>query len=430
MSQPSAHDDQAAQAGPDQEFELELTTMAHGGSALGRHDGRTIFVPYAIPGERITARITQDKGRFAYAKGVTLLEASDARVEPRCPHFGPGRCGGCQWQHIDYPAQLEFKRQVVIDQMARIGGFHDLTVYEPIASPDPWAYRSHVTFHVTHDGQLGFIGTDDEHIIPIQECHIIRPELLDLFYALDLQGVSGLTRVRLQVGSDGENSAERSIILSTDDDAPPEVESDLPASVNFLFEDGEPLNLIGSDHVHNTVRDRTFRVTTGSFFQGNLPLASVLVDQVLGRLDLQGSESVLDLYSGVGLFTAFLAEHAAMVTSVESYPSAVTDADKNLSDFENVELIEGTVEDVLPELKGPFDAVVLDPPRAGLEGEALDALAAFTPAKIVYVSCDLATFARDAKRLTAKGYRLLDVQPVDMFPQTWHVELVASFNRV
>src|SRR3954466_7638182 len=130
-------------------FELELTGMAHGGSAIGRAEGRTIFVPYAIPGETITARITQDKGRFAYAEGVMLLEPSEARVMPRCPHFGPGRCGGCHWQHIDYPAQLEFGRQGVQDQMARVGGFRELTVHPTIASPDPWSYRSHVTFHVT-----------------------------------------------------------------------------------------------------------------------------------------------------------------------------------------------------------------------------------------------------------------------------------------
>src|SRR5262249_44837190 len=150
---------------------------------------------------------------------------------------------------------------------------------------------------------------------------------------------------------------------------------------------GEPLNLIGNSDVHYVVKTRTFRVTAGGFFQVNLPLAEVLVDQVLNRLALQGSESVLDLYSGVGLFTAFLAERAALVTSIESYPPAVADADANLADFENVELIEGTVEETLSDLEGPFDAVVLDPPRAGLEGEALDALAELAPAKIVYVSC-------------------------------------------
>src|SRR5215468_5828550 len=150
----------SASSAQSNEFEIELTGMAHGGSAIGRHDGRTIFVPYAIPGERIIARITQDKGRFAYAEGITLLEASEARVVPHCPHFGPGRCGGCQWQHIDYPAQLEFKQQVVIDQLTRVGGFHDITVHPTIASPDPWQYRSHVTFHIAKDGRPGFVATD------------------------------------------------------------------------------------------------------------------------------------------------------------------------------------------------------------------------------------------------------------------------------
>lgn len=408
------------------EFELELTAMAHGGSALGRHAGRTIFVPYAIPGERITARITQDKGRFAYAEGITLLDGSEARVIPHCPYFGPRRCGGCQWQHIDYPAQLEFKRQVVIDQLARVGGFHDVTVDPTIASPEPWQYRSHITFHVTPDGQLGFIATDDQHIIPIEECHIIRPELLDLFDSLDLEGITGLTRVRLQVGSEG---TDRSIILSTEDGMPPEIESDMPASVNFLSEDNEPLNLIGATHVRYIVRGRSFRVSAGGFFQVNLPQAEVLIDQVLSRLNLQGNETVLDLYAGVGLFTAFLAERASLVTYIESFPPAATDAEENLADFENVDLIEGTVEDVLPSLEDHYDAVVLDPPRTGLEGRALDALAALGPAKIVYVSCDPATFARDAKRLVAQGYQLLDVQPVDMFPQTYHIETVATLSR-
>jgi 23S rRNA (uracil1939-C5)-methyltransferase len=406
-------------------FELELTGMAHGGSALGKHEGRTIFVPYAIPGERIIARIVHDKGRFAHAQGVTLLDPSEARVTPRCPHFGPGRCGGCQWQHIDYPAQLEFKQQVVIDQMERIGGFQDVIVHSTLPSPEPWQYRSHVTFHVTEDGRLGFVATDDEHVIPIEECHIIRPELLDLLDALDLSEIHNLTQVRLQVGTEPD---ECLIVISTADDTPPEIETDLPASISFLFEDGQPMSLIGSGSVHYTIKDRLFRVTAGSFFQVNLPQAEALVNLVLDRLDLQGGESVLDLYAGVGLFTAFLAERAGLVTSVESYAPAVADADANLSEFDNVELIEGAVEEVLPDLQGPFDAAVLDPPRTGLEAAALDALVALAPRRIVYVSCDPATLARDAKRMAAKGYQLRDVQPVDMFPQTFHIEAVATFD--
>src|SRR5260221_3933010 len=161
-----------------------------------------------------------------------------------------------------------------------------------IASPTPWQYRSHITFHVTPDGELGFVATDDQHITPIQECHIIRPELLDLFDSLDLEGGTGLTRVRLQVGS---ASTDRSIILSTEDNMPPEIDSDMHASVNFLAEDNEPLNLIGSTHVRYTIRGRSFRVSAGGFFQVNFPQAEVLIDQGLMRLDLQGGEAQLEL---------------------------------------------------------------------------------------------------------------------------------------
>lgn len=410
------------------EFELTLTAMAHGGSALGRYEGRTIFVPYAIPGETITARIVQDKGRFAYAEGVTLLEGAESRVQPRCPHFGPGRCGGCHWQHIDYAAQLEFKREVVRDQLARLGGFPDVNVLPTVPSPNPWQYRSHVTFQVTDDGRLGFVATDDQHILPIQECHIIRPELLDLFdlLELDAEAMPNLSRVRLQVGSESE---ELLVAVSTTDDEVPSVEIDLPISISFLSSEEEPQALIGTGKVHYTVKGRTFQVTAGSFFQVNLPQAEKLIDLVLARLQLQGTESVLDLYSGGGLFTAFIAERAALVTAIEGFPGAVDDADANLTEFGHVNLIEGAVEDVLAELEGPYELAVLDPPRTGMEAAALDALAEHAPRRIVYVSCDPATLARDCKRLAAKGYRLLDVQPVDMFPQTYHIEAVATLEK-
>ncbi len=408
------------------EFELKLTGMAHGGSALGRHNGQTIFVPYGLPGEKITARITQDKGRFAFAEGIRLFEPAPERTQPRCPHFGPGRCGGCHWQHIEYAAQLVFKQQTVRDQLARLGGVTDVLVHPTIASPDPWQYRSHVTFSVTPEGKLGFIGTDDVHVIPIQECHIIRPELLELFEQLDLE-LADLSRVRLQVGSE---SADQMIILSTSDDEPPEIEIDLPVSVNFLADDNAPANLIGATHVTYTIKGHDFRVTAGGFFQVNLPQTETLVNLVLDRLSLRGGESVLDLYAGVGLFTAFLARSAKLVTSIESYPPAVTDADENLAAFDNIELIEGNVEDVLDALDGPFDMAVVDPPRQGLEAAALDGLIAHAPARIVYVSCDPATLARDAKHLLSHGYRLRDVQPVDMFPQTFHIEAVATFDHL
>ena len=408
----------------DDTFELELTGMAHGGAAIGRREGRTIFAPYAIPGERVRARIVEDKGRFARAQVIEVLSPSPDRVEPPCPHFGPGQCGGCHWQHIAYPAQLRLKREVMIDQLRRVGRIDDPPVQATLPSPDPWAYRVHATFQVDAHGALGFWSDDNRRIVPVETCLIIREELLDLLGELAFEPGS-LNRARLQVGSDGALL----MTLSADDDQPPELETDLPISVNFLLSDNEPFNLIGSTHTRYEVRGRWFRATGGSFFQANLPVAGLLIDEVLRRLDLDGDESVLDLYSGVGLFSAFLAERAALVTAVESYPPAVTDAEFNLAEFDNVDLIEGAVEDALPDLEGPYAAAVLDPPRTGMTPGAVDALAAHAPRTIVYVSCDPATLARDARRLLGRGYTLVDVQPVDMFPQTFHIESVSRFVR-
>jgi 23S rRNA (uracil1939-C5)-methyltransferase len=409
----------------DETIEIRLEGMVHGGNALGHHQGRPVFVPYAIPGERIRARITDDRGRYAFAQGVTLLEPSPVRVRPVCPHFGPGRCGGCAFQHIAYEAQPGFKRDVVIDQLQRVGGFRNPIVLPTIPSPDAWAYRSHTTFQVDGEGRLCYPGTDGRTLIPIEECHIIRPELVALFEELALEGIEQLERVRLQTGSDGAPM----VILSTKDDEAPELEVDLPVSINFLLSDNEPVNLIGASHVVYTVRGRRFRVTAGAFFHPNLPQTERLVDLALERLSLSGGETVLDLYAGVGTFTAFIAERAALVTAVESYPPAVTDADENLADLDNIDLIEGSAEAVLPALAESYDAAVVDPPPSGMEGRALDALAALGPRSLVYISADPATLARDAKRLAQKGYRLIETQPVDMAPQTFQMQCVAHFTR-
>ncbi len=379
-------------------IELELTGMAHGGSAVGRHENRAVFVTYGIPGERVRARITQDKGRFLNAELVEVLSPAEGRVEARCPHFG--RCGGCHWQHIDYPAQLEFKRQIVRDQMARIGGLPGVTVHPTIPSPAPWQYRSHATFRVTEDGRPGFFATDDRTIMPIDECHIIDPALPDLLTTIQAQSYPPRTRVRLQVGSD-----------------------DQPAM--FVMRNNESPNAGATFY---TIKYRTFRCSASSFFQVNLAQAERLVELVLERLMLTGHEQVLDLYSGVGLFTAFIAEQSGRVVAVEIFAPAVIDAKFNLSNLQNVDQYEGTIEAVLRGLRMDFDAAVIDPPRTGMEVKALESLVQHRPSRLVYVSCDPATLARDAKRLAGHGYRLLDVQPVDMFPQTYHVEAVAVFQ--
>jgi 23S rRNA (uracil1939-C5)-methyltransferase len=406
-------------------FELDLEIMAHGGAAMGRYEGRVIFVPYAIPGERVRARITEDKERFAHAEPVEILDPSPDREEPSCPHFGVGLCGGCQWQHITYPAQLAFKQAVMADQLQRVGKIQEPPVQPPLPGPSPWGYRCHMTFTASEEGWLGFWSANRESLIPIEMCHILDPDLMTLFAQLDLDAPE-ITRVRFQIGSDPDDVM---LVLETEDDLPPEITLDFPASVNFLLSDNEPVNLIGKSHVSYDILGRSFRVTAGGFFQANPPVAEMLVHEVLDRIDLRGDETALDLYGGVGLFSAFLAERAGLVISVESYPPAATDAEVNLADFDNVDIIEGSVEDVLPDLDGPIDVAVVDPPRTGLDVKVVDELERLGPPTLVYVSCDPATLARDSARLIRKGYRLLDVQPVDMFPQTFHIEAVALFGQ-
>ncbi len=407
-------------------FELVPFAMAHGGSALGSHEGRIVFVPFGIPGERVRVEIVEDKGRYTRARILEVVEPSPDRADPPCPHFGPGLCGGCQFQHIDYERQLEIKREVVKDQLERIGKFEGTTVRPAIPSPAPWQYRHHSTFTMLPDGSLALPGDGERRLMPIEVCYIVHPALLDLFEQLDFDP-EPISRLRLQVGSDPDAPM---LVIESEDDLPPEIEVDFPVSINMLLSDNEPVNLIGESSVEYQVFNRTFRVTAGGFFHANAPQTETLVELVLRALNLQGDEVVLDLYSGVGLYSAFLAERVELVVSVESYPPAVTDAEVNLDDLDNVDIVEGPVEAVLDDLEGPFDAVVVDPPPSGLGIEVIDGLGRLAAPLIVYVSSDPATLARDARRLVDNhGYRLAEVQPVDMHPQAMYVDSVAVLSR-
>ena len=406
-------------------FLIEMSSMAHGGSALGRHDGRVVFIPYTIPGEIVQARLTEERGRIAFAEGVRLEDASADRVFPRCPHFGPGRCGRCQWQHIDYAAQLLLKQDVLADQLARIGGFDDLNIHTVIPSPQQWRYNYHMTLYTNEQGQPGFMNTQPGIVMPIDECHIIHPELLALLLSIDLD-FSGLSHFKLQLGSDGHHMI---ILYVTSEDDAPELSADLPTSVNLVLPDNEPVNLIGESHCHYVISGHEFRVTAGSEFRANVAQLDTLATTVIDMLQASPDAAVLDLYAGVGLFSAYLAERVQLVTLVESYPPAVTDAEENLAAYDNIDLIEGTVEDVLDEMEpGAYDAAVLDPPSEGLSTDVLDHLGELAITRLVYISGDPATLARDAKRLAAHGYRLDAVQPIDLNPQTYYIDMIATFT--
>jgi 23S rRNA (uracil1939-C5)-methyltransferase len=424
-------------------IELQITALSHSGEGIGRHEGRAIFVPFALPGETVRVEIIEEKKRFARARLLEIPAPAPDRIVPRCRHHFtlqplPGfnsntlatACGGCQLQHLGYPAQLAFKERTVRDQFQRLGGFADVPLRPALPSPREFNYRNHVQFALTPEGQLGFKAAGSHHVVAIRECHQVEPALADLFPRIAVEPDRSLTatvpeleRVTLRAGTDGETL----VLFETEAEAP-EVALDLPVSAALLRPDGTTMTLAGGDHVIMEVHGRPFRATGGSFFQVNTTVAELLVDLVLDGLALTGAERVLDLYSGVGLFSAFLAPRARQVIGIEAYEPAVADAAVNLDEFDNVEIYAAPVEDVLPQLAGPFDSAVLDPPRAGCEPAALAALLSARLARIVYVSCDAATLARDARRLVDGGMALDWVQPVDMFPQTYHVECVAHFS--
>ncbi|PJF23372.1 MAG: hypothetical protein CUN56_01205 [Phototrophicales bacterium] len=406
----------------DKLFKLELLTMAHGGYALGRHQKRTIFVPYAIPGEIIEARIVEDKGRIAFAEGVRLLDASADRVYPRCSHFGPRRCGRCQWQHIDYAAQVLIKQDVLADQLARVGGFEDADVQPIIPCHVEWGYNYHMTMQV--DGGLGFPGVDGG-VLQLDECHILHPDLFALYERLDLN-TETIKAVKFQLGSDGNHTL---IFYVDNEQDAPELTTDLKTSVNLILPDNEPINLIGHSHVRYQVWGRWFRVTAGSDFRANVAQIPALVDLVLNLVNPQPQDSILDLYGGVGVFSAMIAPYVDLVTLVESYPPAATDAEENLTEFENVDIIEGAVADVLPSLHESYTVALLDPPSAGLDLDVIDQLGESDIPRLIYISSDPATLARDAKRLVNKGYRLGQIHPIDFNPQTYFIDAVALFQR-
>ncbi len=405
-------------------FELEVTTMAHGGRAMGRHQGQVVFVPWAIPGERIEARLTGRSGRVAFAEGLRLLAASADRVWPLCPHFGPGRCGQCHWQHIDYEAQLLLKQDVLADQLARIGGFDDVEVLPTIPAPDTRGYSWQLSLRVNRAGQVGLASDVAGQVEWPAECHVAHPDLLELLPALELD-VTGMRELQLLRGHDGALM----LLLTMRDERAPELHSDLPASVNMLLQGGEPVNLIGASHLLREVAGRRFRVTAGSFFRAHDALLPRLAALAREWLAPASGAHVLDLYAGVGFFSAFLADAVELVTLVERFPPAVTDAESNLASYDNIDLIEGQVEEVLPALETPADVAVLDPPREGLSVGAIDALAENGVPRLVYVSGDAARLARDARRLRARGWQLRQVQPLDLEPLTWRINSLALLER-
>lgn len=395
--------------------ELRFTALTYGGDALARlPNGLPVFVPFVLPGERALVQIEPQRHGYARGRLVELLEPSAGRCLPRCRHFGT--CGGCQLQHLSYPHQLEAKRGVLVEQLRRLGGLEAEGVVEPaVPSPSPWGYRNSLQLHWGKAARPGFRARRSADIVEIGECHLPEPPLAALWPRLPAPLLRSLGReggrLALRCGTEG----------------PPLVvpqHAGGPGPLT-LGPDGE---LHGAPPLHFRVGPHTFGVSPASFFQVNTAAAPSLVAQVLR--DIPAGEAVVEAHCGVGLFSRFLVEKAATLVCIELAPEACVDFRANLAGSGPVRLVEGRAAQVVPGLAGPCDTLIVDPPRAGLESELVAALPRLQPRQIVYVSCDPATLARDARRLRREaGFELWRATPVDLFPQTYHVETVSVWRR-
>jgi len=406
-----------------QPIELTLYAMTYSGDAMGRlEDGRAVFVPFGIPGEKVRIEITEDRRSFLRGKIKEIITPSLKRIPGKCAHFLS--CGGCHYQHLAIEDQLEIKRQIVIDQLTRLGGFTNPPVLKILSSPNAWDYRNSLQFHLSPRGKIGFRGVDPREIIEIHECHLPQAGIKETWPLLDFEPGGPINRIELREGSE----EELLLHLHSRSAETPEIQLDFPISIVAETPKGKQV-VSGDEWVFNDVNNNQFRVSAGSFFQVNTLQAGKMVNYMLENLDLTSSSSVLDLYCGVGLFSAFMASQVNCCIGVETSPSACADFIFNLDQYDNIILYEGSVEDILPHLVKEAEIVIADPPRSGIDKRGLDALLAKKPKQIAYVSCDPATLARDLKILTNNGYTLSTVQPFDLFPQTYHIETISILNR-
>ena len=409
---------------------VSIEKIVYGGEGLGRlADGRAVFVPFVLPGEKVQIELTEEKARFARGLANVWLQTSADRIAAECPYFSV--CGGCHYQHMPYELQLQTKLETLHDQLSRIGGIDPSLVERVIACEHPWGYRNQIQLGLSESGEMGYVRADYQGIVPIDSCPIAMHGLNDLLDKLELGPESGMTRVSFREDSFGE----RFIVLEGEDELPPEMTIELDASLGYLNNQHRYFHLAGNDQLHYQVLGKDLSLSPESFFQVNTTMAQFLVEHVLRLVEVLKPKNLLELYSGAGLFSVFLAEKVEQLTAIESAPSACFDFANNLDAFENVSLYEGPVEQVLPELLPGLkadmpDLVLLDPPRAGLHPKALDALVKLAPKNIVYVSCDPSTLARDLKRLAQQGYEVETIHAFDMFPQTFHVETVVLMSRV
>jgi len=424
-------------------IQLQMEKSVYGGDSLARlpnpdgKPGKTVFVPLTLPGETVTARVTEDKRSFLKAELDRILAPSPNRVAPRCAHFGA--CGGCQYQHADYPTQLALKREILRETLSRAG-----VVFPPEIATlrgEPWAYRNRIRLALTPAGEIAYRGRRSHDLIPVHECPIAAPILLTAarriqaflaenpaqFPISELELFTNQDESQLQIALFAQKPIETSSWLT-------ELHAELPAKTGLRLAQGGGLALRTPAHAGDPsllyrAAGFDYRVDHGAFFQVN----RWLIDEFV-QLVTQGESGNLawDLYAGAGLFSRPLTAKFKQVHAVESAPAAIAALRQNLSEPAATAFAATTLDYLRrnrEQREQRPDLIVLDPPRAGVGDEVTALLNAIGAPRITYVSCDPATLARDLRALTRERYRIDGITLADMFPQTYHLETVVELSR-
>lgn len=381
---------------------LTLKTMGKMGDVSAEYDGQNAFVAHGIPGEEVKARIVTRRRNYVAAEVEEVITPSAHRVEAPCKYFGT--CTGCQWQHIDYQHQLELKQMLAKKELEKIPELADVTVLPTLPSPQQFYYRNHARFTIGPGGTLGFVNRTTRRFVRIDHCMLMAPWINEAIEKLQ-EHCGETTQLSIRHGINSDDGLIQPTLQN------PEIP--LPS---------------GQTHYEEMLLGHRFRIASSSFFQVNTLQAEQVVNILKDSLRLTGQELLLDAYAGVGTFAILLSPYASRVIAIEESASAVKDAAINTLGTQNIEFKQGRTEDILDSLEKAPQAVVLDPPRAGCNQKALDSLNRLAAKRICYVSCDPETLARDLAILHDGPYLVENVQPVDMFPQTYHTECIATLS--